>query len=214
MARIRTVKPEFWTDEKIVTMSPLARLLFIGMWNFVDDEGRAAFSPVRIKMQILPGDSCDISALIGELKTNDLITIYIVELKEYYQINGFSKHQKIDKRRPSKIPPPEDSAELPRLSTTDRDQGKGSRIKDRDQGKEDSAVADAPPAEDVEYYRRGKEILGVKAGALLTKLLKSKGSNFALARAALEVASTKTNPTEYIGGCIKADKSKSSGESW
>jgi hypothetical protein len=31
MARIRTIKPEFWTDEKIVELSPFSRLLFIGL---------------------------------------------------------------------------------------------------------------------------------------------------------------------------------------
>jgi hypothetical protein len=34
MARIRTTKPEFWTDGKVVGMSPFARLLFLGSWNF------------------------------------------------------------------------------------------------------------------------------------------------------------------------------------
>jgi hypothetical protein len=39
MARIRTIKPEFWTDEKIVECSFEARLMFIGMFNFADDKG-------------------------------------------------------------------------------------------------------------------------------------------------------------------------------
>ena len=30
MARIRTIKPDFWTDEKVVELSAFARLLFIG----------------------------------------------------------------------------------------------------------------------------------------------------------------------------------------
>lgn len=34
MARIRTVKPEFWTDRRMVKLSPLARLLYISSWNF------------------------------------------------------------------------------------------------------------------------------------------------------------------------------------
>ena len=33
MPKIRAIHPEFWTDEKVVEGSPLARLLFIGMWN-------------------------------------------------------------------------------------------------------------------------------------------------------------------------------------
>ena len=32
MPRIRTIKPEFWTDEKIIELSLPARLLFIGLW--------------------------------------------------------------------------------------------------------------------------------------------------------------------------------------
>jgi hypothetical protein len=39
MARIRTIKPEFWTDEKVVECSFEARLMFIGMFNFADDKG-------------------------------------------------------------------------------------------------------------------------------------------------------------------------------
>ena len=39
MARIRSIKPEFWTAEQVMECSPMARLLFIGMWNFCDDGG-------------------------------------------------------------------------------------------------------------------------------------------------------------------------------
>lgn len=52
MARIRTVKPEFWTDEKVVECSISARLLFIGLFNFADDKGCLERSPKRIKMQV------------------------------------------------------------------------------------------------------------------------------------------------------------------
>jgi hypothetical protein len=97
MARIRTVKPDFWTDEKVVAMSPLARLFFIGLWNFVDDEGRAPYSPARLKMQILPNDSTDVSEILGEIRREKLVTVYMVEGKEYFQVCGFSKHQKIDR---------------------------------------------------------------------------------------------------------------------
>lgn len=131
MARIRTIKPEFWTDEKVVELSPLARLLFIGLWNFADDEGRMVFSPTRIKLQILPADSGDISALLGEIRGKGLIVIYAVDGTEYLQVSNFALHQKVDKRTASKYPPPPDTpAEFPRIVPTDqgRDQG-------RDQGK-------------------------------------------------------------------------------
>ncbi len=123
MARIRSIKPDYWTDEKIVTMSPLARLLFIGMWNFVDDYGRAEYSPLRLKMQILPADSADIQELIGEIRGKKLIDVYEVDNKEYFVVCGFAKHQKIDKRVVSKIPEPPKCppipADLPQKSPLD-----------------------------------------------------------------------------------------------
>lgn len=54
-----------------------------------------------------------------------------------------------------------------------------------------------------QYFARGKEILGNKAGGLLVKLLRSKQGNVALARAAIETASTKHNPAEYIGAILR-----------
>jgi hypothetical protein len=119
MARIRTVKPEFWTDEKVVSLSPLARLLFIGLWNFVDDDGRGEYSPKRLKMQILPSDAADITELLGEIRREKMILIYTIDDKEYFQVCGFAKHQKVDKRSPSKLPPPPNSAEFPRVVPTE-----------------------------------------------------------------------------------------------
>jgi hypothetical protein len=131
MARIRTIKPEFWTDEKVVELSAFARLLFIGLWNFCDDEGRVVYSPRRLKMQIFPSDSLDIELLFKELASSRLVEIYFVNDASYVQVCGFGKHQKIDKRSVSKIPPPDsldiqaitpDPAESPQVSPLE---GKG-----------------------------------------------------------------------------------------
>ena len=111
MARIRTVKPEIWTDEKFVELSPFARLFFIGLFNFADDEGRMEFSEKRLKMQIFPADNLEVAPICAELRRIALINIYSFENKEFLQISGFEKHQKIDKRRPSKYPPAPDCGE-------------------------------------------------------------------------------------------------------
>lgn len=105
MARIRTIKPEFWVDEKIVEVSFPARLLFIGLWNFSDDYGRMEFREKKIKMQIFPADSLQITPLFEELEREELIERYVVDDNEYLQVKGFSKHQKIDSRAVEKIPP-------------------------------------------------------------------------------------------------------------
>ena len=133
MARIRTIKPDFWTDEKVVELSAFARLLFIGLWNFADDEGRMECSPKRIKMQILPADSAEVPRLLEEIRALGLIDIYTVDGIDYLQVQGFAKHQKVDKRSPSKHPkkPVDGSkpAEVPRVPPTE---GKGSGMEGKE----------------------------------------------------------------------------------
>jgi len=64
-------------------------------------------------------------------------------------------------------------------------------------------AADAAPDPEVELFRRGREVLGKQGGGLITKLLISKNKNVALARAAIEQASTKSDPREYIGAILR-----------
>lgn len=99
MARIRTIKPEFWTSEQVVNCSIPARLLFIGMWNFADDSGVLPASVQRLKMQVLPGDDVSLESvreMMKELVNNGLVREYDVNGKVYWQITGFVYHQRID----------------------------------------------------------------------------------------------------------------------
>ncbi|WP_206408807.1 DnaT-like ssDNA-binding domain-containing protein [Ectopseudomonas oleovorans] len=105
MARIRTIKPEFWTDEKIVQLPYEARLLFIGLWNFADDDGRLFEEPERIKMQVMPGDDVDADLLIDLLVAVGLCDRYMLEGgKTALVISNFSQHQKISHKTASRIP--------------------------------------------------------------------------------------------------------------
>lgn len=56
----------------------------------------------------------------------------------------------------------------------------------------------------IEFFRRGRQVLGPSSGGLLSKLLKSQGpeddpKTIAKARARIEDASTKAKPSEWIG---------------
>jgi hypothetical protein len=75
MARIRSIKPEFWTDEKLTECSLSARLFFIGTWNFADDKGNLQASAKRLKMQIFPADNIDCQPLLDELITHGLLNV-------------------------------------------------------------------------------------------------------------------------------------------
>lgn len=100
MARIRSIKPDFWTDEKLTECSLSARLLFIGTWNFADDAGNLDRSAKQIKARIFPIDAIDCEPLIQELIHQELLVEYSVGGKKYLHIHGFAKHQIIN--RPSR----------------------------------------------------------------------------------------------------------------
>jgi hypothetical protein len=132
MARIRTIKPEFWTDGVVVTMSPFARLMFIGCWNFaLCDRGHVADDPTRLKLQILPMDDVDPVALIDELLANERLTrIKLDGGRTFLHIRRFEEHQKIEKRWVPRCPaciglrletPPGTSPELARAPESSPD---------------------------------------------------------------------------------------------
>lgn len=108
MARIRTIKPEFWTSEQVMECSPNARLLFIGIWTFCDDAGRHPWAPRRLKAQIFPGDDFsadDVLRMLDELSAVGLIEDYEVDGERYFYVTGW-KHQKIDRPQKPKFPDP------------------------------------------------------------------------------------------------------------
>jgi hypothetical protein len=110
MARIRTIKPEFWTSEQVMQCSPLSRLLFIGIWNFCDDAGNHPLSAITIKALVFPGDAIaveEIRRMLDELSASGLLSFYAASGKQYLHVNGWG-HQKIDKPT-VKFPPFESS---------------------------------------------------------------------------------------------------------
>jgi hypothetical protein len=80
-----------------------------------------------------------------------------------------------------------------------------------------AAEAALGSSEETELFRRGRTILGKEAGGLVAKLLRAKGGNIALARSAIETASTKAEPREYLGAIIRGrdkDDLRAKGEAW
>lgn len=107
MARQRTVHPDFFTDARVVQVSPLARLLFIGIWCYADREGRLFDKPVDLKIRLLPFDTCDASALVDELVGIGILIRYVVRGVKLLAIPNFRKYQRPHpKEMPSKLPPP------------------------------------------------------------------------------------------------------------
>jgi hypothetical protein len=107
MSRLRTIKPGFFLDEELAECSPLARLLFAGIWTIADREGRLEDRPRRIKVQTLPYDDCDVDELLGELERHGFVTRYEADGARYIAIPTWHKHQNPHvKEGPSTIPAP------------------------------------------------------------------------------------------------------------
>lgn len=128
MARLRTVKPEFWTDERVGEVSVTARLLFIATWNFADDHGGLDRSAKQLKAQAFPYDNIDCEPLIQELLEVGLLIEYEVGGKKYLHINGFKKHQKVEKPAKPRVPLYENSPNPPRILTEDSPGSSGSSL--------------------------------------------------------------------------------------
>jgi hypothetical protein len=102
--RIRTVKPEFWTDEKVGELSLTSRLLFIALLNYADDEGNFKCSLKQIKIYSFPYDDIDIQPYLNELVEHRFMIPYVVENTSYIHIVNFKKHQKINRPSPAMHP--------------------------------------------------------------------------------------------------------------
>lgn len=93
--RIRTIKPGFFTHEEIAELSPLARILFIGLWCMADVAGRLEDRPKRIKIEVLPYDKADADALLNEIQGRGFIERYTVGEVRIIQVKNLEKHQRI-----------------------------------------------------------------------------------------------------------------------
>src|ERR1044072_5937968 len=114
MARIRSIKQDFFLNEDLATVSSDARLLAIGLSTVADRSGRLEDRPLKIKAQVFPYHDVDIKALLDEFDQNGIgfIERYSINGKQYIQITNFEKHQKPHPREPdSSIPPPKAAKE-------------------------------------------------------------------------------------------------------
>ena len=112
MARIRSIKPQFWEDEKVSRLSIKGRLLFIGTWNFADDVGIIPWQPVFIRSRIFTYDDFSLDEIRQtqqELEKEKFVSTYNSNGNLYAVILNFRKHQKINRPQKSFYPIPPES---------------------------------------------------------------------------------------------------------
>ena len=111
MARKRMIDPKFWSDDRMMVLTPRHRLLFIGIWNFSDDSGIHKNNNTVLKAEIFPCDDISINE-VGELKQGLIDAGLIIEFEDkdnkLFYVKNWKIYQSIQKPIPSKYKLPDD----------------------------------------------------------------------------------------------------------
>lgn len=111
--RIRSIKPEFWRSLDTARYDYFTRLLFIGLWSYVDDNGVGNDSVDLIRADLFPLDAGDgelsrrIHGGLTELSNGGQIVRYEgPDKRRYLYVRKWDDHQRINRPTASKKPLP------------------------------------------------------------------------------------------------------------
>ena len=162
MARIRTIKPEFWQNESLASCSPHARLLAIAALQLADSSGRLLWIPMQVHAHAFPFEpGIDITDLARELVEIGYLSVYEHGGKKYAEVTNFIKHQRLSGKEAdyeSNIPSPRDDGSscifhseakgktqaLPREAHGIPGKGTGNREREQGKGTGNTSSATAP----------------------------------------------------------------------
>ena len=101
MPRIRSIKPEFFTSETLARVPKSARLTFIGLWTYVDDNGVGIDNERLIAAALYPLDEDPAESLrsvsedLRRLSEVGVLTRFLMHDRRYLFITSWDEHQKI-----------------------------------------------------------------------------------------------------------------------
>jgi hypothetical protein len=157
MARIRSIKPEFFIDEDLQDMEAAhpgayCMLVYAGLWGHCSKEGVFEYKPRVLKLSILPFLDFSMADTLALLEGAGFIRRFAVDGKEYAVIPSFEKHQRISGKEATfspkfPSPPPSQPADKPeatpdrereapgkhRGSTGEAQEGEGEKEKEKEQ---------------------------------------------------------------------------------
>jgi hypothetical protein len=174
MARIRSIKPEFWSDYRLATeLTRDQRLFYVALWNEADDEGRFSAHPRRLLGACFPYDEdigpADIRVWLQRLAETGRVRLYELDGEPYGELTKFRAHQQINRPSKSRIPGPPSEVSVstsdpvkdgslnthgnltepssPHARAPELEQGAGSRDLEQGSGNARSAGGAAAPTE-------------------------------------------------------------------
>lgn len=101
MARIRTIKPEFWHDEKLAPCDALTRLVFLGLISAADDFGRVLDNERVLDAFMFPDTEDSVREPLANLSRMGRVRRgKTASGQRIIQIVNWERHQKVDKPQP------------------------------------------------------------------------------------------------------------------
>jgi hypothetical protein len=154
MPRIRSVKPETWSDRKLArSLSRDARLLYIALWNFADEHGRVQGDPRYVKGQCFPYDDdlddAAIGTLLDQLAAAGRIIPYVADGDPYIWLPKLAKHQRLEA---AKVP-----SRLPSLADADSEPPARGRADESEPRADSSAHGESDIGDAQDHPERGAE---------------------------------------------------------
>lgn len=156
--RIRTIKPGFFRSHDVSKLSYRARLTWVGLWTYVDDEGRGLDDARIIKGDLWTLEDevtwREVEEDLMELSLSGHVVRYEVNGRRFLMIPKWLDHQVISRPSKSKFPAPnpatireeehftEDSVSVHGANTAGR--GTGNREREEEKERELSLVATKP----------------------------------------------------------------------
>jgi len=124
--RIRQIKPEFWKDAKLASLTEGARLFFVGTWSLADDAGWLRWQVEEIGAELYPFESRrmrerrvvkhgEALAAIGRLHLHDCSHAQIPKMPAHQHLAGTTRRVTTIATEHDKCAHPATSRDSPRL---------------------------------------------------------------------------------------------------
>ena len=116
--RIRALKPEFWRSDAVTALPREVRLLLLGLWSYVDDNGVGVddYRQIAADLFALEEDQVEVRQYVREglatLSRGLLLDRYEVDGRSFLFISKWDYEQRVD--RPNKPRYPRPPADPPR----------------------------------------------------------------------------------------------------
>lgn len=221
MARIRTIKPEFWKHEELSCLPEATHMLAAALLNYADDDGYFNANPHLIKAECCPlrEPSVSIQESIRELARIGYIRLGTgTGGRRFGHIVAFLTHQRVSHPTPSKIKeldilwdssgnPPGELTEASALNRIE-----GNRIEGTPERKAPAAVAapeDSLWANGVSYLKTRAGKSEPQARSLIGKWVKASSSQAVVDLIARAQAEKVIEPVAFIEACLKRAAPKS-----